>query len=79
MQTHTHYRWWKPSRTIPLFGPNRRLLHSIAIIAAIQASSAFVFTQTSAPSTARCRPGGSWFHSTWSAGARSRRSSRVGR
>ena len=50
MQTHTDYRWWKPSRTIPLFGPNRRLLHSIAIIAAIQASSAFVFTQTSAPS-----------------------------
>ena len=51
MQTHTDYRWWKPSRTIPLFGPNRRLLHSIAIIAAIQASSGFVFTQTSAPST----------------------------
>ena len=47
MQTHTDYRWWKPSRTIPLFGPNRRLLHSIAIVAAIQAASAFVFTQTS--------------------------------
>ena len=50
MQTHTDHRWWTPSRTIPLFGPNRRLLHSIAIIAAIQASSAFVFTQTSDPS-----------------------------
>jgi hypothetical protein len=51
MQTRTDYRWWEPSRTIPLFGPNRRLLHSIAIIATIQASSVFVFTQTSAPST----------------------------
>ena len=51
MQTHTDYQWWKLSRTIHLFGPNRRLLHSIAIIAAIQASSVFVFTQTSAPST----------------------------
>lgn len=51
MQTHTDYRWWKPSRTIPLFGPNRRLLHSLTIIAAIQASSVFVFTQTTAPST----------------------------
>ena len=79
MQTHTHDRWWKPSRVIRLFGPNRRLLHSIAIIAAIQASSAFVFTQTSDPSTACCRREGSWFHSTWSAGARPRRSSRVGR
>ena len=50
MQTHTDYRWWKPSRTIPFFGSKRRLLHSIAIIAAIHASSVFVFTQTSDPS-----------------------------
>ena len=50
MQTHTDHQWWKPSRTIPLFGPNRRLLHSIVIVAAIQASSALVFTQTSDPS-----------------------------
>ena len=50
MQPQTDFQWWRPSRTIRLFGPNRRFLHSIAIIAAIHASSAFVFTQTSAPS-----------------------------
>ena len=32
------------------FGPNRRLFHAITIIAAIHASSAFVFTQASDPS-----------------------------
>ena len=79
MQTQTHYRWWRPSRAIRLFGPTRRLLYSIAIIAAIHASSAFVFTQTSDPSTPAAAQKVPGFHSTWSAGTRSRRSSRFGR
>jgi hypothetical protein len=47
MQTQTQYRWWRPSRAIRLFAFNRRLLHVMAIVAALHASSAFVFTQTS--------------------------------
>ena len=47
METQTHYHWWRPSRAIRLFGFNRRLLYFMAIVAALQPSSAFVFTQTS--------------------------------